>query len=130
MYMTTSTATPNTSGQGKNALVPPEIRKQNWGAAILNGIWLLGNGLWFTDISKEGYRSGRMFIYPNLGPRANEIAWKYRRWDSVESFLRVQQRWSVMALTISISFLVALSVFVVIGFVSEIKLIIEQSSAK
>lgn len=33
----------NTSGQGKSAVVPPEIDRWNWGAFLLNWIWGIGN---------------------------------------------------------------------------------------
>lgn len=33
----------NTSGQGKNATVPAEIDRWNWGAFLLNWIWGIGN---------------------------------------------------------------------------------------
>ena len=33
----------NTSGQGSLAVVPPEIKKWNWGALLLHWIWGLGN---------------------------------------------------------------------------------------
>jgi hypothetical protein len=33
----------NTSGQGERAFVPPEIRRWNWGAFLLNWIWGIGN---------------------------------------------------------------------------------------
>jgi hypothetical protein len=33
----------NTSGQGERGFVPPEIRRWNWGAFLLNWIWGIGN---------------------------------------------------------------------------------------
>src|SRR3990170_1543286 len=33
----------NTSGQGKAAVVPPEVDRWNWGAFLLNWIWGIGN---------------------------------------------------------------------------------------
>ncbi|HLH89365.1 MAG TPA: hypothetical protein VKX28_13005 [Xanthobacteraceae bacterium] len=33
----------NTSGEGERAVVPPEIRRWNWGAFPLHWIWGIGN---------------------------------------------------------------------------------------
>jgi hypothetical protein len=40
----------NTSGQGKNAIVPKGIKGWNWGAFLLTWIWGLGHRVWFTII--------------------------------------------------------------------------------
>jgi len=124
--MLSASAPSNTSGQGKNAYVPSQIRRWNWGAVVFSTIWALANGLTsdrktFTQILKdEGSASTKVFFYSILGPRGNELAWKYRRWPSVEAFLRVQRRWSVAALSVLALFgtaLATLFVAMLIGLV-------------
>ena len=41
-----------------------------------------------------------------FGIRGNDLAWKARRWNSIEHFKRVQQQWLVIALIIDIVMLV------------------------
>ncbi|MFZ2414414.1 MAG: DUF2628 domain-containing protein [Minisyncoccia bacterium] len=40
----------NTSGQGRNAVVPKEIKGWNWGAFLLSWIWGLSHRVWVTII--------------------------------------------------------------------------------
>jgi hypothetical protein len=37
-----------------------------------------------------------------MGARGNELAWKARRWKSVDHFKRVQQQWLIVALVLDI----------------------------
>lgn len=100
---------PNTSGQGKDAVIPPEIRRWNWGAAVFMTIWVYANGLTFAQIRKE---EGLPFIFAFfLGARGNAIAWKYVRWSSVEAFLRAQRRWEAAALVLLIVVVVWVAAF-------------------
>src|SRR2546428_8157797 len=114
---------PNTSGQGKDALVPPEIRRWNWGAAVFTSIWALANGLTgnaetFTAILRnEGYTFGSLFFYFSLGSRGSELAWKYKQWPTVAAFRRVQTRWSVAGLVL----LTLLSALLIVGFFFVLK---------
>ena len=84
----------NTSGQGKNAVVPPEIDKWNWGAFMMNIIWGLGNG-----------------TYIILGAKGSSWAWQNKKWDSVENFQRVQRAWVKWALIL----LAAVLLLVIVG---------------
>lgn len=36
----------NTSGQGRSAVVPPEIKRWIWGAFLLNWIWGIKGDRW------------------------------------------------------------------------------------
>ena len=90
--MTESDTGKNTSGQGENASVPPEIRRWNWGAFFLSWIWGLGNGteralLVFVPI----LGLAMPFV---LGAKGSEWAWKNRKWKDVDAFRRTQRRWA------------------------------------
>jgi hypothetical protein len=116
--MTPDNPPSNTSGQGKDALVPPEIRRWNWGAAIFSSIWALANGLtsdkdtFAAILRNEGYQLGGAFFYQSLGSRGSELAWKYKQWPSVAAFQRVQTIWSVAGLAL----LISLAALLIVGF--------------
>lgn len=40
----------NTSGQGRNAIVPKEIKDWNWGAFLSGWMWGLSHHIWFTIV--------------------------------------------------------------------------------
>ena len=82
----------NTSGQGKLAVVPEEIRGWNWGAFLLNWIWAWGNRVWIGFLALIPYAGIIMAIV--LGVKGSEWAWQNKRWDSIEHFKRVQRKWA------------------------------------
>ncbi len=88
----------NTSGQGKNAVIPSEIKGWNWGAFFLGWIWGIGNSVWLALISIIPYVGFVMSIV--LGVKGNEWAWKSKRWNSVEHFKNTQKTWAWVGLVI------------------------------
>ena len=90
--------TDNTSGQGKLAVIPDEIKRWNWGAFFLSVIWAVGNNVWI----------GLLVIIPLISPvmmfilaiKGNEWAWRNKKWESVEHFKKVQRTWTVVAVII------------------------------
>jgi hypothetical protein len=90
----------NTSGQGVNAVIPPEIATGfNWGAFLMNWIWGIGHSVWIALVALVagfipvigGLVSLGMCVY--LGMKGNELAWRNRRFESVEQFQAVQKAW-------------------------------------
>lgn len=88
----------NTSGQGKDAVVPAEVRGWSWGAFLLTWIWGIGNST---------YRAFWMFCpFVNLvfwfvlGAKGRQWAWQHRRWESVEQFKQSQKRWGLVGLIV------------------------------
>lgn len=76
--------TNNTSGLGKAAQVPIEIKKWNWGAFFANWIWGIGNRTYsalLTLIPLVGW----IFAFV-LGVKGSEWAWQNKRWKSVDHF--------------------------------------------
>src|SRR6478609_1173911 len=84
----------NNSGQNqKNEAIPDEIKKWNWGAFFLNWIRAIPHGAWVALVL--------MFVpYVNViipfvfGMKGNQWAWQNKRWESIEHFNRVQQKWA------------------------------------
>ena len=106
----------NTSGQGRTAVVPPEIKGWNWGAALLNFIWAIGNRTWIGLLSILPVIGYVMPII--LGYKGNEWAWRNKRWESIDHFKRVQKRWAIWGAGITI--LLVVSFLVLFYFVFDI----------
>jgi hypothetical protein len=90
----------NTSGQGKDALVPDSIKGFSWGALLLGWIWGIGNSIWIALIDLVWLVPGIGWI-PSwilriiLGFKGKEMAWKAKKWDSIEHFNRTQKQWAL-----------------------------------
>lgn len=82
---------PNTSGQGKTAIVPTEIKGWNWGAFLLSFWWGIFNRVWISLLCLIPY-AGIIMAFV-LGAKGNEWAWQSKRWDSVEHFKKTQRTW-------------------------------------
>ena len=106
----------NTSGWGRDAMLPPELRGWNWGAFFLSWVWGLGNK---TFIAFLVFIPPATFVMPFvLGAKGNQWAWANNSWQGSEHFRRVQRLWAwagVVAVTaVPMLFLVA---FLGIGWV-------------
>jgi hypothetical protein len=88
---TAAISTANTSGMGKRALVPEEIKGWNWGAFLLNWIWSIGNNVWLGLLCWIPFAAIVMVFI--LGAKGSEWAWRNKRWDSIEHFRKTQQKW-------------------------------------
>lgn len=85
----------NNSGGGKAIIPPPGVKGWSWGAFLLNWIWAIANKTWIGLLCFIPYIGLVVSIY--LGFKGRELAWKNKRWDSIEHFERVQKRWSFWA---------------------------------
>ena len=83
----------NTSGQGKAAIVPSEIKEWNWGAFLLTPIWGISNRIWKTLLLLIPVPFVPLVISCVFGAKGNEWEWKKKRWDSIEHFRRTQRTW-------------------------------------
>lgn len=81
----------NNSGMKENQ-VPDGVKGWSWGAFLLNWIWAIGNKSWIGVLAILPYVGFVFSIY--LGIKGRELAWKNKRWESVEHFNRVQRSWS------------------------------------
>jgi len=105
---------PNDSGKGTESILPRELNGLNWGACLLNVIWgakmSIPGGtllLWFL-----------LLLFPVIGwifPfyllfKGNELAWQYRKWESLDEFRESQKKWTA-------SGFILLGIFVVAMFI-------------
>ena len=82
----------NNSGMGQNNL-PDGIKGWSWGAFCLNWIWSIFNKSYIGLLALIPYVGFIMAFY--LGFKGRELAWKNKRWESVEHFNEVQRKWSI-----------------------------------
>lgn len=81
--------------------LPDGVKGWSWGAFFLNGIWAIGNRTWIGLLAFVPYLGWLVAIW--LGFKGREMAWKNRKWDSLEHFNRVQRRWSQWGVGIMIA---------------------------
>ena len=83
----------NTSGQGKDAIVPEVVKnKFNWGAFLLNWIWGIGNKTWIALVVLllplipfvGAFAALGFNIW--LGIKGNEFAWKNNKFKFYSVF--------------------------------------------
>lgn len=113
----------NTSGTGRNAYIPREIRKYNIAAFLMTILWSGPNKAWpgflaavpillwkpLGVIPESVVAISQLVISIWAGTKGNEWAWRYRHWDSVERFLRVQRRWAWAAVAFTVLLVVLIA---------------------
>lgn len=112
----------NDSGT-KSGRLPKTARGWNTAAFLIGPIWGPANGVWLGVVGLV------FFVVPEsvipigiglkvtlylaygvfLGFRGDEMAWRAKRWPSLEHFRRIQQQWMLAALVINISLVFILS---------------------
>lgn len=85
----------NNSGDGSGIIPPDGVKGWSWGAFLLNWIWAIFNKTWIGLLCLIPYIGFIFSFY--LGFKGRELAWRNKRWDSVEHFNRVQRKWSIWA---------------------------------
>lgn len=81
------------SGLGALSVIPPQIRKWNWGAFFFTWIWGIANGTYIAFLALIPYVG---FVMPFvLGAKGSEWAWSNKRWQSVEQFRDTQRTWAI-----------------------------------
>jgi len=83
----------NTSGFGKKATIPPEIKGWSWGAFLLNWIWGMGNNTFIAFLTWVPF-FGWIFMFV-LGAKGNQWAWENNTWRDVEHFKSTQRKWAI-----------------------------------
>jgi len=86
----------NTSGQGKDATVPEEVKGLSWGGFFWNWLWGLFNRVWLSLLVFIPVIG--LFVPFVLLFKGREWAWQNKTWESVEHFNRVQRKWTIAAL--------------------------------
>jgi len=90
----------NDSGRGDESRLPSELFGFNWGALLLNFVWGLSMKIswtWLHLVPIVGFVMPFVFWI-----RGNEWAWKYRRWDSIEHFKKVQEKWLIAGIIFTV----------------------------
>jgi len=99
----------NTSGQGKLATVPEEVKGWSWGAFGLTWIWGICNSVWIALLCFIPFFA-YVWVFI-LGVKGNEWAWRNKKWDSIEHFKSTQRCWNIVGIVvfaISIATIVAI----------------------
>lgn len=110
----------NTSGQGSDEPVPQGISRWSWAGFLLPTIWGGVNRVWIGLLAgvpivlssalhwlPATYVSTlQLPISIYCGIKGNEIAWRKRRWKSVEHFRKIQKRWAWGALIAEVALIV------------------------
>jgi len=88
---------------GRQAVVPQELKGFNWGAFLWSWIWSIAHKTWIGLLSLVPVIG--VIVWFALGFKGNEWGWRSRRWESVEHFRQVQQkwtRWGVVGIVVSL----------------------------
>jgi hypothetical protein len=88
----------NNSGGGSEIVPPEGVRGWFWGVFLLNWIWAIGNRSYIGLLALIPYIGFIVAIY--LGVKGRELAWRNKRWESLEHFNRVQRSWTMWGLII------------------------------
>jgi hypothetical protein len=83
----------NTSGQGYSAIVPTELIGWNWGAFSLTWLWGISNQVWISLLALIPFPLISIAMMIILGIKGSELAWQYKKWDSIEQFQKSQRKW-------------------------------------
>jgi hypothetical protein len=108
----------NTSGKGVGATIPPGVSGWGWGPFGFSWIWGIFNEVWISFLVFVPFVN--IVIPFVLGAKGRKWAWQARHWDSVESFNKIQRRWSIAALII-----IAINIITAILFIPTYILIFQ-----
>lgn len=106
----------NTSGLGKNASIPDEIKGWNWGAFFFNWIWGIGNSIYIALLVFIPLFG--LIVPFILGAKGNKWAWQNRAWRDVEHFKNTQRKWTIASLILVFVIFPAF-IFLVIGSMKQ-----------
>jgi hypothetical protein len=90
----------NSSGTGKDAVLPDGVKGWSWGAFFLNWIWAVFNKTYIGLLALVPYVGFIMAIV--LGVKGREWVWQNKRWESLEHFDSVQRRWSFWGVLLTV----------------------------
>lgn len=94
-------------------MVPPGVKKWNWGAFMFNLWWGIGNKVYLSLLCLIPIVNiVMMFI---LGAKGNEWAWKNNQYRDVEELRRSQESWSRAGLVLFIVSLVGIVLYIIFG---------------
>ena len=104
----------NTSGQGKGATVPDEVKGLSWGGFFWTWVWGLFNRVWLSllvFVPVVGFFVPFVLLF-----KGREWAWQNKTWESVEHFNRVQRKWTIASLVVFGLAIGLVALAIVMGF--------------
>ena len=108
----------NTSGKS-NGKIPPSIKRWNWAAFLMPAVWGLFSGVPFTAFLFAAVflpSTAQLLIMIGaslfLGFKGNELAWRGKKWRSVEHFNSFQQQWTSWSIRLSAAIGAILIIFI------------------
>lgn len=97
-------------GLGTHSMLPPELKKFNWGTFLWGWIWCIGNRVWWAlavSLLLSLFVGPFVLIFNvYLGFLGNELAWKAKVWSSPEHFQEVQHKWAKWGVVFLVAWLV------------------------
>lgn len=99
------------SGKGADSTVPDDVKKWNWGAFSFGWIWGAAHDVWISFLTFIPLVNLVVMVY--LGIKGNELAWRKRKWESVETFHAHERKWAKAA-AIFLPIIIVLNIFGVI----------------
>ena len=135
----------NTSGQGKNAIVPKSVANRfNWGAFGFGWIWGIFNKTWITFIYLVINVIIIISLYSNLnmqiswfiiivcaflslamliwfGVKGNTWAWQNKRWKNIEHFHKIQRRWAIALLILYLPSILMFILIIIMTLLGALK---------
>ncbi len=112
-------AAQNTSGKA-NGKIPPSIKRWNWEAFLMPAVWGLFSGVPFTALLFAAAflpSTAQLLIMISaslfLGFKGNELAWRGKKWQSVEHFNSFQRQWASWSIRLSAAIGAILLVFII-----------------
>jgi len=106
----------DTTGNIKEAAVPAEAKRWNWGAFLMTWIWGLGNSTYIALLALLPLVNIVMAFI--LGIKGGQWAWKNREWQGVEHFTRVQGLWTAFGFGLLAGCLLVLTIVIVLLIVT------------
>ena len=91
---------------GDASVLPAELRGWSWAGLLGSWVWGLGNNVWLALLGLVPCVG--FFVRFYLGSKGNELAWKSKRWDSVQAFRSAQTLWGVIGGLVTVGSLVFL----------------------
>lgn len=119
--MTDQKTNDNTSGMGKDSVIPDEVKGWSWGGFCLNWFWAIFNNTWIGLLVFTPYIGFIMCFI--LGIKGREWAWRNKKWQSIEHFNSVQRKWSIAALLFMLSGILLAVLFTVLLIMFDVSFV-------
>lgn len=107
------TPTPRVNSPIGSQELEKELSRWNWGAFLLTWIWGLFHKVWWSLLVLIPIWPVSLLIAVLLGARGNRLAWRNKKYLSLDEFRKSQKRWAYSGLLvfIIIALAIVLSIF-------------------